>query len=178
MLERSIQHRGATMRRTLELAGIGILAILWWITWGAVNGAQKLQDHVPTHFDISGNANAWGPTNTLFLLPIIGTAVYLLITGLASLPITRVNLPVRVTPVNLPFIQQRTREMISWIKVEMSLLFVYVQWTIMEAARKGEFRMSPVMVPVFVICVLGTVAVYLFIIVNGAKERKQSLPSR
>jgi uncharacterized membrane protein len=166
------------MRKTLELVGLGMLAVLYWITWAAMNGPAHLPDRVPTHFDISGNPNAWGPPRILLLLPIVATGVYLLITVLAVLPATRINLPVRVTPVNLPFIRQQTLNMIGWIKVEMICLFTYVQWSIIQAARSKEFHMSPLMIPMFLVCVFGTVGAYLVIIVKGAKAGTNSTASR
>jgi uncharacterized membrane protein len=165
------------MRKTLELVGLGMLAVLYWITWAAINGPDHLPDRVPTHFDISGNPNAWGSPRILLLLPIVATGVYLLITVLAILPATRINLPVRVTPVNLPFIQHQTRNMIGWIKAEMMCLFTYVQWSIIQAARSREFHMPPLMVPMFLVCVFGTVGAYLVIIVSGAKAGANSTPA-
>lgn len=166
------------MRKTLELIGLGMLAALYWITWAALNGPDHLPDRVPTHFDISGNPNAWGSPRILLLLPFVATGVYLLITVLAIIPATRVNLPVRVTPETLPFIRLQTRNMISWIKVEMICLFTYVQWSIIQAARNREFHMSPLMIPIFLVCVFGTVGAYLVIIVSGTKENASSTISR
>ena len=162
------------MRKTLELVGLGMLAVLYWITWAALNGPDRLPNRVPTHFDGAGNPNAWGSPSTLWLLPVIASGVYLLITAIAAVPVTRVNLPVRVTTANLPFIQEKTRNMIGWIKVEMIGLFLYVQWTIIQAARDSQFRLSPLMIPVLLVCVFGTVGVYLVIVINGAKQRDGS----
>jgi len=162
------------MRRTLELAGVGILAVLYWITWAAVSGPDRLPERIPTHFNRAGIPNAWGPPSTLWLLPVIASGVYLLITAIAAVPATRVNLPVRVTAANLPFIQEQTRNMIGWIKVEMIGLFLYIQWTIIQAARDSQIRISPFLIPGLLVLILGTVGVYLVVIVSGAKTRTNS----
>ena len=73
--------------------------------------------------------------------------------------------------VNLPFIQQQTRNMIAWIKVEMVCLFLYLQWSIIQAVRAKQAHMSPAIVPVFMVLVFGTVGVYLVVIVRGLKDR-------
>jgi len=171
-------NEGRTMRKSLELGGLGMLAVLYWISWGAINGPQRLPDRVPTHFDISGNPNAWGSPRILFLLPIVATGVYLLITVLAAIPATRINLPVRATPVNLQFIQQQTRNMIAWIKVEMICLFTYVQWAIIQAARVREFHLSQWMIPMFLVSVFTTLGAYLVVIVKGAKADVNSAVMR
>jgi len=162
------------MRKTLELVGLGMLAVLYWITWAAVSGPDKLPDRIPTHFNSAGIPNAWGPPNTLWLVPVVAAGVYLLITAIAAVPVTRVNLPVRVTPVNLAFIQEQTRNMIGWIKVELIGLFLYVQWTIIHAARDSQIRISPLMIPALLVCVFGTVGVHLVVIIIGARERADS----
>src|SRR5579863_833739 len=99
------------MRRTLELICLGLLAVLLWFTYSALNGAESLPDRIPTHFDISGQPNAWGSPQFLWLLPVVGTGLYLLMTALASIRFRRYNLPVRVTETNLPFIQEQTAVM-------------------------------------------------------------------
>lgn len=160
------------MRKSLEVVGLGMLGVLYWITWEALSGANRLPERIPTHFDISGNPNGWGSPNTLLLIPIVATGIYLLITLLASIPTTKFNLPVRVTTANLSFIQEQTRNMVSWIKAEMICLFTYIQASIIHAARSSEFRLSPLMIPVFLVVVFGTVGWYLASIVRGARARE------
>lgn len=162
------------MRKTLEVAGLMLVGFLYWMTYSALNGADRLPLRIPTHFDISGRPNAWGPQETLWLLPIIGTGLYLLFTVLGSIRFRRYNLPVRVTDANLPFIQAKTGEMMAWVKCELLVLFAYIQWNIIESARQAEFYLSPAIVPVFVAAVLGTVGCYLAIIIRGARARTES----
>lgn len=115
------------------------------------------------------------PSNT-FVLPIVATSVYLLITVLSAFPST-FHYPVRVAPESLPRVQEQTRKLISWIKVEMVCFFVYIQWSMIQAARSREFRMSPLMVPVFLVVVFGTVGWHLAAMLKNAKERANSRSS-
>lgn len=162
------------MRKTMEVAGLMVLALLYWITYSALNGAERLPDRIPTHFDFSGQPNAWGSPKFLWLLPLIGTGLYLLMTVLANIRFRSYNLPVRVTETNLPFIQDQTAVMVAWIKVEVLSLFTYIQWTIISGARVGEFHLSPVMIPVFLVAVFATVGWHLAVIVRGARARTES----
>ncbi len=161
------------MRKSLEVVGLGMLCVLYWMTWAALQGPNRLPQRIPTHFDMAGNPNGWGPPNTLLLLPIVATGAYLLITVLAGIS-TSFNYPVRITAQNLPFIQEQTRNMASWIKVEMICLFSYIQSAIIEAARSSEFHLSGLMIPVFMLVVFGTVGWYLVAIIRGAKVREDS----
>src|ERR1019366_5590605 len=107
------------MRKTMEVVGLGMLAVLYWITYSALNGPEKLPDRIPTHFNISGQPNAWGPPEFLWFLPVVAIGLYLLMTVLGSIQFRRYNLPVPVTESNLPFIQEQTSVMVAWIKCEM-----------------------------------------------------------
>ena len=162
------------MRKTIEVLALIVLGYLAWITYWALNGPNRLPDRVPTHFDISGRPNAWGSPGMLWILPLVGSGLYVLFTGLASIRFRRYNLPVRVTEANLPFIQQKTSEMVAWIKLEVLSLFVYIQSAIIHSARVGEFRLSPMIVPAFMAAAFVTAGFYLVAIIRGAKMRADS----
>lgn len=161
------------MRKSLEVVGLGMLGVLYWMTWAALQGPNRLPQRIPTHFDMAGNPNGWGPPNTLLLLPIVATGAYLLITVVAGIS-TSFNYPVRITAQNLPFIQEQTRNMASLIKVQMIGLFAYIQSAIIEAARSSAFHLSGLMIPVFMLVVFGTVGWYLVAIIREGKVHDDS----
>ena len=162
------------MRRTMEGLCLGLLAVLYWITYAALNGAERLPDRIPTHFDISGQPNAWGSPGFLWFLPAVGTGLYLLMTFLSSLKFRRYNLPVPVTEANLPFLQEQTSKMVAWIKFELLCLFVYLQWSIIQSARSNEFRLSALLIPVFLVVIFSTVGWNLATMIRGARARAES----
>ena len=159
------------MRKTMEAVGLGILAVLFWITYAALNSPEKLPPRIPTHFDFSGQPNAWGPPGFLWFLPAVGAGMYLLMTILGSIRFRRYNLPVPVTESNLPFIQEQTAVMVTWIKCELLCLFSYLQWSMIQSARSSAFRVSPMMIPVFLLAIFSTVGWHLAAIIRGARTR-------
>jgi uncharacterized membrane protein len=158
----------------MEAICLGMLAVIYWMTYAALNGADRLPDRIPTHFDVSGQPNAWGPPGFLWFLPAVAFGIYLLLTVLGSIRFSRYNLPVAVTAVNLPFIQEQTALLLAWIKCEMLCLFAYLQWSIVQSAREGAFRLSPLLIPVFLVAVFSTVGWRLTIMIRGAKARADS----
>jgi uncharacterized membrane protein len=162
------------MRKTLEAVALGMLAFLFWMTYSALHGAEQLPARIPTHFDISGQPNGWGTPGFLWFLPFVAAGVYLLLTVLGSIKFRRYNLPVPVTEANLPFIQEQTSEMLSWIKCEMLGLFVYLQWSIIQSARSNQFRLSPLLIPVLLVVIFSTVGWHLTAIIRGAKARAEA----
>ncbi len=162
------------MRRTMEAICLGLLVVIFWFTYAALRGPERLPDRIPTHFDVSGQPNAWGSPAFLWFLPIVATGVYLLLTVLGSIRFRRYNLPVRVTEANLPFIQDQTILMMAWIKCEILSLFVYLQWSIIQSARNGAFRLSPLLIPVFLVVIFSTVGWHLLALIRGAQMRAES----
>ena len=163
------------MHKTIEVPALMVLGYLCWITYWALNGPDRLPQRVPTHFDISGRPNAWGSPEILWILPAVGVGLYLLMTLLASIQFRSFNLPVRVTEINLPFIQQKTSEMVALIKTEMLCLFVYIQSGIIRGARVSAFRLSPAIVPVFMAAIFTTLGIYMVVIIRGARARAESI---
>jgi uncharacterized membrane protein len=162
------------MRKSVEVVGLGMLIVLYYMTWSALSGPDHLPERIPTHFDISGNPNGWGSPAILMFLPAIATGLYLLMTVLGVVRMQSYNLPVRVTTANLPFIREQTGVMVSWLKLEFVCLFTYVQRAMIQAARRGEFPFSPQMIFVFLIVVSATVGWHLVVILRGAKSREGS----
>ncbi len=158
------------MRKTLEVMSLIVLGYLCWITYSAMNGPERLPDRIPTHFGALGQPNGWGPLSTLWLLPIIGAGLYVLMTVLSSIRFRRYNLPVRLTEANPAFIQEQTGVMITLIKCEVLGLFAYLQWSIIRGARSGVFGLSPLVLPVFLLVIFATVGWHLMAIVRGARE--------
>ncbi len=162
------------MRKTLEVACLGLLAVLFWISYSALNGSEPLPDRIPTHFNIAGQPNAWGSRDFLWFLPFVAAGLYLLLTVLGNIRFRRYNLPVPVTESNLPFIQGQTIVMVAWIKCEILCLMTCVQWSIVQSARNGTFRVSPLLIPIFLVAIFLTVGWQLTTLIRGAKQRAES----
>lgn len=162
------------MRKTMEAVCLGSLAVLFWISYSALNGPESLPDRIPTHFNIAGQPNAWGSRDFLWFLPCVAAGLYLLLTVLGNIRFRRFNLPVRMTEANLPFIQDQTIIMVAWIKCEILCLMTYLQWSIVQSARNGTFRLSPLLIPIFLVAIFSTVGWRLTTMIRGAKERAES----
>jgi uncharacterized membrane protein len=157
------------MRKTLEAISLGMLAVLFWMTYSAVHGPAPLPERVPTHFDIAGRPNAWGSPSGIFLLPAIAGALYLLITVGALFPAS-FKYPIRVTEENRPRLEALSRQMLAWVKVDLVCLFAWIQWNIIAAMRQERFTMSPATVPAFMVLILGTTAWYIVAMIRAGRQ--------
>jgi uncharacterized membrane protein len=147
------------MRKSLEALCLFGLALLYWITRQAFNGSNPLPDRVPTHFDAAGNANAWGPPSTLWFLPAIAVALYLFVTLISLLP-TRLNSAKQITPETRARLQALIHQMVAWIKLELVCLFLWIQWSILQAVQQGAGTLSPMIVVVFMVAIFTTLGLH------------------
>jgi uncharacterized membrane protein len=155
------------MWKLLEVASLVGLAVLCWLTWIALYGPNRLPDHVPTHFDAAGNPNAWGSPSGMLLMPVIATALYLLMTVVARFP-DAFHYPVRVSPGNIARLQTVTLSMVLWLKVELVCLFAVLQWTFIQSARTGDGHLFPMILPFFIVTVFGTIGWSIVALIRAA----------
>ncbi len=80
----------------LELLGGMLIAALWIYT--ALNYAA-LPETIPMHFNITGDADAFGPRATILILPVLATLLYIALAVLGRFP-HRLNYPWPITPEN------------------------------------------------------------------------------
>jgi len=161
------------MRKWLEAIGLGALALLVWITWSALNGSQRLPERIPTHFDAAGNANGWGSPAMLLLLPVVAVALYLAISVVSRFPAS-FNYPVRVAPEKRRRLEELTLDMIAWIKMELACLFATLQWWMIQAARSGEGRLPPLLMPGFLVVIFGTIGWHFVAVMRTAFAGRHS----
>ena len=159
------------MRQSLIWTGWFALALNAWITYWAVWGPNPLPQRIATHFDAAGNPNGWGSPAMLLLLPVIGAAVFATMGVVARFP-GAFNYPVRVRPEFVARAQELTLEMIAWLRAELACLFLVLQWMIIDAARSGAGKAIPLLMPPFLIVVLGTIAWFVVALVRLGTPRK------
>ncbi len=157
------------MRKTLEVIGLGGLVVMFWITYSAFNGPNPLPDRIPTHFDAAGDPNGWGSPSTLWLLPVLGACLYLFITVVSQFPAS-FRYSVQVTEANRARVQEVTLDLLAWIKAELVGLFAVLQWWMIQAARSSQGRISPWLVPGFLVVVFATAGWHVVAIFQAAKS--------
>ena len=147
---------GDHLRKVLEFVALTALLMLWAITAYALLGPHPLQGRIPTHFDIAGNPNAWGAPYTLWLLPIVGTVLYGLMTLVSRYP-GGFNYPVHVTPSNRDGLQWVALRMIAWLKAEVLWLFVWIQMSTINAAKENRDTLPQLTIIIALVIVFGTI---------------------
>jgi hypothetical protein len=121
---------------------------------------NQLPAQVPTHFDASGAADAWGPRSSLLVVPTIGVLLYLLLTALSFFP-QHFNYPVKVTNRNRARLHELGVSMLGWLKAEVAWTLAYVTWSGVQVSTGKSEGLGFGFLPVMLATVGGTLWVFI-----------------
>src|SRR5262249_1390824 len=92
----------------------------------------EVPDRVPHHFGLDGAPNRWGGKAFLWVLPLTGLGLYILMTA-ASRFQRIINLPFTVNR-DLPDVKRLLLSLSIWMKATVLLVFAYLQQAMIAAA--------------------------------------------
>lgn len=102
---------------------------------------HRLPPSVPLHFGITGEPDLWGPKLTFWLIPSIGVISYLSMTITNFFPNT-FNYPVPITPENLQNQYKIARQLLLWMKAELTGLLLWIEWQMIQVSLENSTRFS------------------------------------
>lgn len=122
------------MRRVAEASALVGHLILWGF---ALLKLGQLPERIPTHFGISGQADAWSSETAMswLMIPLMATGIAVAVLFLTSFLARRpdmVNVPGKGRLEGLPSryrgpVAEAVREMMALLQVEMIVIFLFVQ---------------------------------------------------
>jgi len=108
--------------KTLEISGKCIIMLLWILTAVAF---FKMPDTIPTHFSASGQADIYGNKENIFVLPVIGTILFIGLTVLNHYP-QIYNYSDKITETNAAYQYSKATRMIRFLKLLIAILFTII----------------------------------------------------
>lgn len=157
------------MRKTLEAVSLVALLTLWGLTAFALFGPRALPDRIPTHFNAAGVPDGWGTPSMLWVMPGIGLVLYGLMTLVARFP-GSFNYPARVTPTTRPALEALALRMIVALKAEVIIIFAWIQYQTLELLRGSQSSLMPVLLPLAIVLVFGTIGWHIFAMRRTARR--------
>ena len=88
---------------------------------------QLLPERIPTHYNITGEPDAYGAKTTLLFLPLIGVGLFVMLSVVALNP-QNMNLPVKVTEENRELVYAQAVRFIHFLRLLIGFLFGYLIW--------------------------------------------------
>ena len=141
--------------------GLEIIALIGVISGLAVlySSYAQLPDMVPIHYGVTGIPNSYAEKWTVAILPIIGTAVYILLSFLRRAP-HQFNYPKPVTAENAARLYKSGIMLIAFLKTTVVWLFTYLEWMTVKIAMREASGLPTSFLPVFVVFMLAIVVYY------------------
>jgi uncharacterized membrane protein len=115
--------------KTMNTIAIFLLLILWCFTCLMYMHAPE---KVPMHFNAKGDVDSYGGKISLFLLPLIGTIIFVGLHYLAKVPYIY-NYPFTITEKNFANAYKSASNMMYIVKFLIVLLFADIQCMIYKA---------------------------------------------
>jgi uncharacterized membrane protein len=148
------------VRELIALAGL-VVAI-----WVVGDFYSQLPERIATHFNAEGMANGFGARSTLWILVGIACLLYATLSVIDFLPRV-VNLRKPLDPAREKIVWDETTAMVGWVKVEVCWMFAYLCLAMVRNAMGMQVGLGRWFLPVMLLAVFGTMAVYLGKIVRA-----------
>jgi uncharacterized membrane protein len=142
-----------TVRELIALAGV-VFAI-----WVVGDFYSRLPERIATHFNAEGMANGFGTRSALWVLVGILCLLYLTLSAVERIPRV-VNLKKPLAPEREQVVLAESMEMVSWIKVEICWMFAYICLAMVRNGMGLQVGLGRWFLPVTLLVVFGTTAVY------------------
>ncbi len=130
------------MTKSFEIVAAIVLVgmfLMVGLNWSA------LPDQVPVHFNASGTPDKWGSKDQVWILPVVATGLYAMLTA-----VTRVTLSDRPRGA-----RQVSQQLLTTIKALMVATLAFISYT--QVARPGD-GLGRAFLPVMLFLPLGVVA--------------------
>lgn len=121
----------------------------------------SLPEQVPTHFGFDGSPDHWGSKNTIFLLPIITTFLFALLTIVNRYPHS-FNYLKPITPENALGQYTSATRMIRKLKMLLLFWFNVILWQIVQTAQGMQQMLGKGFIFLFLGSILGLIGYHTY----------------
>ncbi|HSI66084.1 MAG TPA: DUF1648 domain-containing protein [Planococcus sp. (in: firmicutes)] len=154
--------------RTAFARFLDFLAIIVfsWVMIYLILQWSALPEEVPMHFDASGVPDGSGPGWTIYLLPLIGFALWLGMAFLEKRP--QIHNYLNLTEENMEKQYRNSSLLVNVMKNQILIFFSYLSWEIFQLAQGARETLGWMAVPGFMVVLFGSI---FFFIVRSLRMR-------
>ncbi len=132
--------------KTLEALAIAGIISLWVVV---LLKYSTLPERIPTHFNIKNEVDGYGAKDTIFILPIIGSVVFLLLSVINRFP-HYFNYPIQITEENALRQYQLATRLIRLIKTGIGFTFLCIVFMTFEAIDGNRSLSGFLIIPMLI----------------------------
>lgn len=117
--------------KVIEAIGYLILVVFWI---NSIVSFPSLPENIPIHFNGLGEVDNYGPKTSIFLLPIIGTLLFIILTFLNKNP-ENFNYNVEITEENAEKYYKISTRLIRYLKLIVLLIFLLIDYETIQTSK-------------------------------------------
>jgi uncharacterized membrane protein len=111
-----------------------------------------LPDEIPTHFNLKGDADGFGPKNTIWALPILTAIMYYGMTLVVTkIKPWKMNYPIMVTEKNAPRLYKMNLRMLVILNLAISMVLFPISLEIIFAGHYINSGLSPIIATTIIV---------------------------
>ncbi|MEE1945932.1 DUF1648 domain-containing protein [Pedobacter sp. KR3-3] len=133
------------------------LVALWWLT---ISHYRSLPEVIPTHYNAMGKIDAYGSKRTVFILPAIGTILFVVIAILNRFPQV-FNYPTEITADNALRQYTNATRLLRLLQLMLMLVFLFIQFKTMKATVDGASGLGVWFLPTVLVFIFVPVAYFV-----------------
>lgn len=122
---------------------------------------HQLPDKIPTHYDLLGNADDYGSKNSIFMLPIISTFIYVGMSVLSYFPHS-FNYLVEITAENALKQYTAAVQLLRLLKLSIVITFLLIDYETIQLALNHTSNIGKWMLPVTLLLIFAPIVLYFW----------------
>ena len=127
----------------------------------------ELPNKIPVHFNAAGTADGYGSKASLWMLPLTGLFIYVIMTVLAPFPYI-FNYVVKITQENATVQYTLAVRLLRILKTVILIMFTIISYQTIQTATGKSGGLGRVFLPVFLIATFGVVIIYFVQSLNNS----------
>jgi uncharacterized membrane protein len=116
---------------------------------------------IPTHFNAAGTPDSFGAKSSILILPIINIIIYIGLTVLSRFPHIH-NYMVNITEENAVFQYTNSIQMLSVVKLIISILFAFITYSTIAIALGKLQGLGIWFLPIFITVLFSTIGYFIY----------------
>jgi uncharacterized membrane protein len=152
---------------TAEIIAFAFLVILISLPLVYLN---ELPETIPVHFNGAGVPDGYGSRSSLWLLPLIGMSIYLMMTILSAFPHIY-NYPVKITPENAIVQYRLASRLMRILKTLILVIFSFISYKTIKTATGNAEGLGKAFLPVFLLITFGIIIVFVVRSLNNQQSK-------
>lgn len=142
------------------LIGLGLFGLLSMIAL-TVFHYEQLPEQIPTHFDLSGQADAYGEKSTIWFIVMITGALVVILNLVNRVP-HLVNYSVPITEENAPRQYQNLQRLNRTMTAVISLCLAYIHYAIIQMSLGNREGLGLWFLLLFLTLIFGSLGYFLY----------------